>query len=125
MDVFNYRISLDEAAAIVQTARRRQLLNGASSAIFHHLGLMRARIAALQAAFPDGTLHAVAVKANPVLEILREVVQTGSGLEAASIEEVQLAVAAGCPAQRVVFDSPTKTVDEIQQALRWGVYINA
>ncbi len=125
MNVFHHRISLDEAAAIVQTAHRRELLGRAPSAIFHHLGLMRARIAALQAAFPDDTMHAVAVKANPVLEILREVVQTGVGLEAASIEEVQLALAAGCPAERVVFDSPAKTVDEIQQALRWGVYLNA
>jgi diaminopimelate decarboxylase len=125
MDVFNHRISLDEAAAIVQRALRRQLLDGATSAVFHHLGLMRSRIAALHAAFPDGTLHAVAVKANPVLEILREVVRTGTGLEAASIEEVELALAAGCPAERVVFDSPAKTIEEIQRALRWGVYLNA
>ena len=125
MDVFNHRISLDEAAAIIQTAHRRQLLDQAPSAIFHHLGLLRARLGALRAAFPQGSLHAVAVKANPVLEILREVVRTGAGLEAASIEEVQLALAAGCPAQHVVFDSPAKTVEEIQQALRWGAYLNA
>jgi diaminopimelate decarboxylase len=86
---------------------------------------MRSRLAALRAAFPEGTLHAVAVKANPVLEILREVVRSGAGLEAASIEEVQLALAAGCPAGRIVFDSPAKTAEEIQQALRWGVYLNA
>ena len=125
MDVFHRRISLDEAATIVQAAHSRQLLDGASSAIFHHLGLMRARVAALQAAFPDRTLHAVAIKANPVVEILRELVQAGAGLEAASIEEVQLALAAGCPGERIVFDSPAKTVDEIGQALRWGVLLNA
>ncbi len=124
MDVFNRRISLDEAATIVQTARR-QLLDGSSSAIFHHLGLMRARFAALQAAFPESALHTVAIKANPVVEILRELVQAGAGLEAASVEEVALARAAGCPAERIVFDSPAKTVDEIGQALRWGVYLNA
>lgn len=125
MDVFNRRVTLDEAAAIVQAANSRHLLNGASAAIFHHLGLMRARVAALRSAFPDRTLHAVAVKANPVLEILHEVVRAGAGLEAASIEEVQLALAADCPAERVVFDSPAKTIDEIQQALHWGVYLNA
>jgi Diaminopimelate decarboxylase len=124
-DVFNRRVSLDEAAAIVQAAQSRELLDREPSAIFHHLGLMRARIAALQTAFPDRTLHAVAIKANPVLEILCEVVRTGAGLEAASIEEVQLALAAGCPAERVVFDSPAKTADEIGHALRWGVYLNA
>ena len=58
------------------------------------------------------------------MEILREVVRTGAGLEAASIEEVHLALAAGCPAERVIFDSPAKTRDEIQQALRLGVQLN-
>ena len=124
MDVFNSRISLDEAAEIVQAALRCELLNGHSAAIFHHLGLMRARIAALQAAFPESTLHTIAIKANPVVEILREVVQAGAGLEAASIEEVHLALAAGCPAERVMFDSPAKTREEIQQALRLGVQLN-
>ncbi len=110
--------------AIVQAALHNELLNGHSAAIFHHLGLMRARIAALQAAFPESTLHAIAIKANPVVEILREVVRAGAGLEAASIEEVHLAVAAGCPAERVIFDSPAKTRAEIQQALRLGVQLN-
>jgi len=124
MDVFNCRISLQEAAAMVRAARKKKLLDGAPAAIFHHLGLMRARIAALQTAFPDCTLHAVAVKANPVVEILREVVRAGAGLEAASIEEVHLALAADCPPECVVFDSPAKTAAEIQQALHWGVYLN-
>jgi diaminopimelate decarboxylase len=124
MDAFHRRISLDEAATIVQLALRGERLDGPSE-IFHHLELMRARIAALQAAFPERTLHAVAIKANPVLEILREVVGVGAGLEAASWEEVELALAAGCPGERVVFDSPAKTHDEIRQALAWGVYLNA
>jgi diaminopimelate decarboxylase len=125
MDVFSRRISLDEAAAMVQAAQVGGLLEDAAAAIFHHLGLMRARMAALQAAFPSNTLHAIAVKANPVVEVLREVVRAGGGLEAASIEEAQLALAAGCPAERVVFDSPVKTHREIEQALRLGVHLNA
>jgi diaminopimelate decarboxylase len=125
MDVFNRRISLDEAAAIAQCAHRQQLLDGASSAVVHHFGLMRARLDALRAAFPAGTLHTVAVKANPVVGVLREAVKIGAGLEAASIEEVELARAAGCAAERIVFDSPAKTRWDIEQALRWGVYLNA
>ena len=121
---FNHRISLDEAAAIVRGAMSRELLSG-PSAIFHHLELMRARIAELQSTFPDGTLHAVAMKANPVLEILRDIVRAGCGLEAASLEEVHLALAAGCAPERVVFDSPAKTADEIREALQRGVYLNA
>jgi len=125
MGVFNCRVTLDEAAAILRAAQDRKLLDGANAAIFHHLGLMRARIAALRAAYPEQTLHAVAIKANPVVEILREVVRAGAGLEAASLEEVELALAAGCPAERIVFDSPAKTRDEIEQALRRGIYLNA
>lgn len=125
MDVFNRRISLDEAAAMVQAARSLNLIEGNSSVIFHDLDLMRSRIGSLRSAFPGNTLHAVAIKANPVLEILREIVRARVGLEAASIEEVELALAAGCLAERVVFDSPAKSVDEIAQAMRLGVYLNA
>jgi len=126
MDAFHRRISLDEAASVAQRAIERELLTSASSsAIFHDLGLMRARIAALRSAFPEQTFHAVAVKANPVLDVLREAVAAEVGLEAASLEEVELARAAGCPSDRVVFDSPAKTHDEIRQALAWGVYLNA
>jgi len=124
MDVFNRRISLDEAASIFQAAQRGDLLGGAPAAIFHHLGLMRSRITALQNVFPPQTLHAIAIKANPIVEILRDVVRTGAGLEAASMEEVQLALAAGCQPDRIVFDSPAKTVDEIRTALCLGVYLN-
>jgi diaminopimelate decarboxylase len=85
---------------------------------------MRSRIAELQDAFPENALHAIAIKANPVVEILREVVRAGAGLEAASIEEVELALAAGCPPERIVFDSPAKTRNEIQRALQLGVLLN-
>src|SRR5262245_45849634 len=122
MDVFNERLSLGEAARIVQTALHCQLLNPAPAVIVHHQGLMRARIAALQAAFPPSCLHTIAIKANPVLELLCEIVDMEAGLEAASIEEVSLALAAGCPADRIVYDSPAKTLAEIEQALAWGVY---
>ncbi len=125
MDVFNRRLSVVEVAEIIQAAQHYELLYRGSSAIIHHLGLMRARIVALQSAFPKDCMHTVAIKANPVVEILREVVGTGVGLEAASIEEVELALAAGCRAERVVYDSPAKTVAEIDRCIEWGVYLNA
>ncbi|MBL8481980.1 MAG: diaminopimelate decarboxylase, partial [Rhodocyclaceae bacterium] len=46
-------------------------------------------------------------------------------LEAASLEEVALARAAGCRPERIVFDSPAKTRREIAQCLAWGVTLNA
>jgi diaminopimelate decarboxylase len=93
--------------------------------VFHDLDLLDARLDELTAAFPDGTLHAVAIKANALVEVLRRCVERGAGLEAASWEEVALAVAAGCEPSRIVYDSPAKTRTEIGQALRRGVHVNA
>ncbi|HEX5472705.1 MAG TPA: hypothetical protein VFW73_12515 [Lacipirellulaceae bacterium] len=118
-------MSLDETASMFRAANKRGLLKDASSAIFHHLGLMRARIAILRDAFPPTCLHAIAIKANPVVGVLREIVRLGAGLEAASIEEVELALAAGCPPEQIVYDSPAKTSAEIRRSLELGVYLNA
>ncbi|NHA66750.1 type III PLP-dependent enzyme domain-containing protein [Phycicoccus flavus] len=93
--------------------------------VLHDLDLLDARIAELRAAFPPHAVHTVAVKANPVLEILRACVAAGAGLEAASWEEVALSLAAGCPPERVVYDSPAKTRTDIARALAAGVHVNA
>lgn len=95
------------------------------SAIVHELDTMEARLRELQAAFPSNTIHAVAIKAKPLLEVLKALVQAGAGLEAASAGELALALAAGCPAERLVLDSPAKTEAELRQALQLGVRINA
>ncbi|MCB9678295.1 MAG: diaminopimelate decarboxylase [Alphaproteobacteria bacterium] len=92
--------------------------------MFHDLGRVRARLDALTAAFPRGTLHAVAVKANPLVEVLKVVVAHGAGLEAASFEELELALAAGCPPERLVYDSPARTVAELRDALALGAWVN-
>jgi diaminopimelate decarboxylase len=95
------------------------------SVIVHELDTMRSRLQQLQDAFPSSTLHAVAVKANPLVEVLKVLVQSGAGLEVASSGELALALAAGCPADRVVLDSPAKTEGELREALQLGVRINA
>lgn len=97
----------------------------ARAALFHDLERIVDRAHELQGSFPPGTLHAVAVKANPILAVLRLLVEQGLGLETASWEEVQCALAAGCPPARVVYDSPAKTLEELEAALRIGVRINA
>lgn len=80
----------------------------------------------MRAAFAGpAAVHTFAIKANPLVGILRVVVEAGAGLEAASIEEVHLALRAGCPPSRIVFDSPVKTEDELAFALRLGLRINA
>jgi diaminopimelate decarboxylase len=47
------------------------------------------------------------------------------GAEVASAGELELARAAGVPAERIVFDSPAKTMDELRDALAHGVAVNA
>lgn len=107
--------------ALLDTGRLR---DDAPAVLVHDLDLMEARAHALVRRFPERTLHAAAIKANPVLAILRPLVAAGLGLEAASWEEVELALAAGCPPARIVFDSPAKTRTELRRALALGVRLN-
>lgn len=116
----------DAITVVIEHARRAGLLtDGVRAVVFHDLALLDARLTELTAAVPAPAMHTVAIKANPLVELLRVVVRLGHGLEAASIEEVQLALAAGCPADRIVFDSPAKTMAELATSLDLGIRINA
>lgn len=119
------RIGPEQAAAIAAQVLEEGHLEGADAVLVHDLERMRGRIAALRAAFAPGTLHAVAVKANPVLGVLRACVEAGAGLECASLPEVYCALAAGCEPGAVVFDSPAKTRAELRDVLARGIYVNA
>ncbi|MEE2644749.1 MAG: diaminopimelate decarboxylase [Myxococcota bacterium] len=97
-----------------------------SAALLVHLPRLRARLSHLRAAFDPAVMHCVAVKTNPHPELLRELVSSGFGLEAASIEEVRRALAAGCPSSRLIFDSPVKTRSEIAEVSQLeGTLVNA
>lgn len=93
--------------------------------VFHNLDLYREKLRLICDVFPMNSLHTLAIKANPLLELLRIAVEEGFGLEAASFEEVQLALASGCSPERIFYDSPAKTKTELKQALKLGVSINA
>ena len=125
MQSFHDRIDVAQITAIWDRIHQSNFLTDQDAWIVHDVGRMRNRIALLHQAFPDHTLHALAIKANPLVEVLRAAVNCGSGLEAASIEEVHLAITAGCEPNRIVFDSPAKTVSEIDQALTLGLHLNA
>ncbi|MFD3721057.1 diaminopimelate decarboxylase [Streptomyces sp. NPDC058674] len=92
---------------------------------------IRASAAALTGAFaaalPPGTpvLHAFAVKAAPLVPVLRLLADCGIGCEAAGPGELALARAAGVEPGRTVLDSPAKTTDELRGALALGVAVNA
>jgi diaminopimelate decarboxylase len=111
---------------ILEAAFYEGVLTDASPwAVFYDLDRLETRFDAIRKAFPEGTLHAVAIKANPLRSLLKKLVEAGAGLEAASFGEVELAMGSGCPPERIVFDSPAKTRSELRKALELGVLINA
>ncbi|MFE3583266.1 type III PLP-dependent enzyme domain-containing protein [Streptomyces vinaceus] len=82
---------------------------------------------AFAAALAPGTpvLHAFAVKACPLVPVLRLLAEAGIGCEVAGPGELALARAAGVPSARTVLDSPAKTAAELREALALGVAVNA
>ncbi|MFD6246038.1 type III PLP-dependent enzyme domain-containing protein [Streptomyces roseolus] len=90
---------------------------------------IRASAAALTGAFAAVTraevLHAFAVKAAPLVPVLRLLADAGIGAEVASPGELALARAAGVPPSRTVLDSPAKTPAELREALALGIAVNA
>ncbi|MEU2109147.1 diaminopimelate decarboxylase [Streptomyces sp. NPDC019507] len=90
---------------------------------------VRASAAALRTAFEEITdapvLHAFAVKAAPLVPVLRLLDSEGIGAEVASPGELALALAAGVRPERIVLDSPAKTRAELTEALRLGIAVNA
>ncbi|MEV8568091.1 diaminopimelate decarboxylase [Streptomyces sp. NPDC051322] len=92
---------------------------------------IRSSAAALHAAFaavtPAGTpvLHAFAVKAAPLVPVLRLLRDEGIGAEVASPGELGLARAAGVQPEHTVLDSPAKTPAELREALALGIAVNA
>ncbi len=62
-----------------------------------------------------------APKANSSLAVLRVLARLGAGVDAVSEGEIRLALAAGIPAGRIVFEGPGKTKDELEFALASGI----
>lgn len=77
------------------------------------LDVLEAQLDSLRAAFPSDVRHAIAVKTMPHPAMLRYLLDQGFGLEAASLEEVHIALGAGAAPTDVIFDSPVKTRAEI------------
>ncbi|MFJ5686660.1 diaminopimelate decarboxylase [Streptomyces sp. NPDC093099] len=92
---------------------------------------IRASAAALRTAFDEVTapgtavLHAFAVKAAPLVAVVRLLGEEGIGAEVASPGELALARAAGVRPEHTVLDSPAKTTAELREALTLGIAVNA
>jgi diaminopimelate decarboxylase len=122
-----YRITTDEMSnAFRHALLYNNLINdNDTSIIFYDLAFLSDRIDNIKKLFPSNTLHAIAVKANPLIKILSLIRKTDVGLEVASLPELYLAERVGFSPDKIVFDSPSKTKMELETALKLGVYINA
>ncbi|MET7681959.1 diaminopimelate decarboxylase [Streptomyces sp. NPDC005423] len=115
----------------VRAAVERGLLGPAApvAALLDVTGI-RDSAAGLRAAFDarvaPGTpvLHAFAVKASPLVPVVRLLHEAGIGAEVASPGELALARAAGVPPARTVLDAPAKTAAELREALAQGIAVN-
>ncbi|MFF9769315.1 diaminopimelate decarboxylase [Streptomyces sp. NPDC053086] len=117
---------------ILREAVRQGLLDPEQSllAAFVDLDGVAATVQALHDAFPGapelrGVLHTFAAKANCLVPVLSELERHRMGCEVATAGELARALAAGFPAERIVFDSPAKTRAELARALALGVAVNA
>ncbi|MCX2185073.1 diaminopimelate decarboxylase [Streptomyces sp. SKN60] len=123
-------MTLSERDRAVRAAVEQGLLSPAEpvTALLDVTGI-RASTTALTSAFTAVTsapvLHAFAVKACPLVPVLRLLYESGLGVEVASPGELALARAAGIPPSRTVLDSPAKTHAELRQALALGIAVNA
>ncbi|MEZ4720757.1 MAG: hypothetical protein R2813_02650 [Flavobacteriales bacterium] len=77
--------------------------------------VLRQKLESVKKAFPSNSIHTVAIKANPLTEVLREISLLGFGLEAASFEEVVHAKNVDC--SNIGWDSPAKTKSEIDEVM--------
>lgn len=96
-----------------------------TAAVFYDLSFLEKRINELKRTFPKNSLHAIAIKANPLLANLKFIKKLNVGVEAASLPEVHLALKAGFSHNKIIFDSPAKTRWEISFSLKNGININA
>ncbi len=123
-----YRFSLQDLSGCVKNAfNENPDLQKEKSIYFYSLELLENRLEHLKGTFDsENIIHAPAIKTNNLPGVLECIVGKGFGLEAASFEEVQLAAKAGCPNEKIIFDSPVKTREEIKKcdSLFSGMYLN-
>ena len=87
-----------------------------TATIERHVRVFREALSAL-----DDPLIAYAVKANPNAAVLATLARAGCGADVVSGGELRRALAAGIPADKIVFSGVGKTADEMALALGEGI----
>lgn len=92
--------------------------------LFYDLGAWQNNLESCRDAFGAGFLHAMAVKSNPLAEMMEIARDLGFGAETASIGEAIHSQSLGQKSENIIFDSPAKTAAEIRHALAAGMHLN-
>ncbi len=72
--------------------------------------------------FPEDTLICYSVKANSNTSVIATLAQLGAGADIVSVGELRRALAAGIPAERIVFSGVGKQPAELAEALDAGIH---
>lgn len=89
--------------------------------VYSHATLTR-HVRRVQSAFSAvEPLVAYSVKANPNLAVIRLLANEGTGADVVSVGELERALRAGVPAERIVFSGVGKREDELVRALEAGI----
>eukprot|EP00900_Chrysochromulina_parva_P003768 jgi/Chrpa1/13392/Chrysochromulina_OHIO_Genome00004759-RA len=94
-------------------------------ALYFDLDAFEATLRDVKQSFPPDTMHAIAMKANPLAACLLIAKELGFGCEVASPAELEHAMRLGFTPDRIVMDSPAKTRRDLRAALAAGVLLNA
>lgn len=94
-------------------------------ALLYDMDMLQTTLVSIKDAFPPTAIHAVAMKANPLVGCLELARSLGMGCEVASPAELEHALRIGFPPSKIVMDSPAKTRRDLYRALAAGVNLNA
>ena len=124
-DIMIEKITNEKMSCVFCNAVTKHMIDrDDTSLVFYDMSFLTKRVNELFLLFPDSTLHAIAVKANPLVQILEFLKSLNTGVEVASMSELYLAENVGFPPDKIVFDSPAKTIQELEYAMNLGVHIN-
>ena len=88
------------------------------------LDVVRDNYHAFAHALPDTRVY-YAVKANPAPEVLRLLASLGSCFDCASVQEIEMVLAAGATSDRISFGNTIKKERDIARAFQLGVRLFA
>ena len=121
--VLQYDLSARKCA-VVEAAINQGISGDADTFSLIDRDGLQSTVAELNAAFPSHFSHSFATKANTYRWLLKVLCDCGMLAEVASAAEMSMAMAAGFPAARTVYDAPIKKRSELERVLLLGVHVN-